>query len=102
MQRLAGLMIAFVSARFIAYTWHTALSEGQFSLRGSLSFPAFLVLGFGLFLFPGYKDERIARGEDISGLKGMALITTRWWIILAIGLLASSVNYLLLTSLSSI
>jgi hypothetical protein len=84
MQRLAGLMIALVSAGFIAYTWHTALSEGEFSVKGSLSFPAILVLGLGLFLFPNYKDERLARGEDISGL------------------FASSMNYLFLTSHSSL
>jgi hypothetical protein len=97
-QRLAGLVIAGISAGLIVYMWHTALIEGQFSVRGSISFPAFFVLGLGLIVFPSYKDERLARGEDISGLKGMRLITTRWWIIIAAGMFASSVNYLLLVS----
>ena len=41
-------------------------------------FPAVFVLGVALILFPGYKEERIARGEDISGLQGWQLITPRW------------------------
>jgi hypothetical protein len=97
-QRIAGLVITLISAGFIVYTWRTALLEGQFSLRGSITFPAFLVLGVGMIIFPSYKAERLARGEDISQLKGMELITTRWWIIIATGMLASSVNYFLLVS----
>ncbi|MBZ5516123.1 MAG: hypothetical protein LAN62_15000 [Acidobacteriia bacterium] len=62
-------------------------------------FPAVFVLGLGIIAFPGYKEERIARGEDISRLQGWRLITPRWWAILIVALLAGAANYFLLSSL---
>jgi ABC-type Fe3+-siderophore transport system permease subunit len=97
-QKFVGLMIALVSGGLLAYLWRTALTEGYFSVRGSLTFPAGLVLGIALVIFPSYRDERLARGEDISKLKGWELITLRWWTIIATALLASSVNYFLLVT----
>jgi hypothetical protein len=34
-------------------------------------------------LFPGYREERLRRGEDISQLAGVALLTSRWHALLA-------------------
>ena len=59
-------------------------------------FPPFLFVGLGLILFPDYKTERIARGEDISRMEGISLLTARWWIILIIGLIAGFGNFALL------
>jgi hypothetical protein len=60
--------------------------------KAALVFPAFLVLGVALMLIPGYREERIARGEDVSGLKGARLITPRWWAVLALAIAASLAN----------
>jgi hypothetical protein len=54
------------------------------------------VAGLALVLFPGYKEERLARGEDISALSGTQLLTPRWWVVLVIALLAGLANYGLL------
>lgn len=43
-------------------------------------------------LIPGYREERIARGEDVSRLQGMQLITPRWWAVLALALAAPLAN----------
>jgi len=51
------------------------------------------VLGLGLALFKGYRQERIERGEEISGLEGAALITPRWWAVLAVGAVAGLLNF---------
>jgi len=98
-QRLGGLFIALLGAGFTGWTWYTAFYEGDFNRKASMIFPAFFVLGLGMILFPGYREERIARGEDISRLKGWKLITPRWWVILIIALVAGGVNYLLVSSL---
>ncbi len=98
-QRYAGLAIALVSAGFTAFNWKTAVTEGYFYVKSSLLFPALFFVGIAMIFFPSYKEERLSRGEDISGLKGFKLLTLRWWIILLIGLLAGGVNYLLLDSL---
>jgi ABC-type Fe3+-siderophore transport system permease subunit len=97
-QRLGGAFIALVGGGGVAWSWYTALNRGYYYSKASFLYPAFCVLGLGLLLFPGYKEERIARGEDISGLSGMQVLTPRWWAILVVALLAGLGNYLLLSS----
>lgn len=97
-QRLAGTILAFVGAAFTAWIWFTALTEGSFLVKASLLFPAVFVVGVGLMLVPDFREERIARGEDITELQGWRLITPRWWAILATGLLAGAINFYLLSS----
>ncbi len=77
-QQLGGVLIALLGGGFTAWSWYTALNEGYFYRKASMLFPAFFILGVGLIIFPGYKEERIARGEDISEMKGWELITPRW------------------------
>lgn len=98
-QQLGGALIAVSSAGFTWWQWHTALNEGHYFKMASMAFPAFCVFGLGLIVFPGYKEERIARGEDIANLSGVDLLTPRWWVILVVGLLAGFGNYALLSSL---
>jgi ABC-type Fe3+-siderophore transport system permease subunit len=96
-QQLGGLFIAVIGGVLTGWTWYTALYNGYFNRRASLIFPAFLVIGLALIIFPGYKEERIARGEDVSRLQGAKLITRRWWVILIAALAAGGLNYLLLS-----
>src|SRR5262245_4504688 len=92
-QQLGGLFIALIGCGFTAWSWRTALIEGYYYSNASLVFPAFCVVGLGLILFPGYKEERLARGEDISQMSGHELITARWWAILVVALAAGIGNY---------
>ena len=98
-QRLTGLSFTLLGGGFTLWSWNAALNEGYFHRRASILFPAVCVIGLGLILFPGYKEERIARGEDISQMKGWKLITLRWWVILAVALIAGIVNALLVSVL---
>ena len=98
-QQLGGLLIALLGAVLTAWTWYTGPDEGYFYRKASMLFPAFFVLGVALVLLPGYKKERITRGEDISGMRGCQLITPRWWVILAVAFGAGIGNYILLSSL---
>jgi hypothetical protein len=98
-QQLGGLVIALIGAGFTGWSWYTALHEGYFYRKASMMFPAFFFLGMGLLLFPGYREERVARGEDISRMQGWRLITLRWWAILVLALVAAGLNYLLLSFL---
>ena len=85
-----------VSLAGVVGIWYMAFSKGYFYPYAAMVFPAFAFVGLGLIVFPNYKDERIARGEDISELSGTQLLTMRWWAILVIGLLAGFSNLLLL------
>jgi ABC-type Fe3+-siderophore transport system permease subunit len=96
-QRLGGLFLMLLGGGFSAWGWYTAINEGYYYRKANMLFPAVFILGFGLLMFPGYKEERIARGEDISGLSGIKLLTPRWWAILIVALIAGFGNYLILS-----
>lgn len=95
-RRAVGLGMAAVSAWLTNLSWVQLRRDGQFSLAAALIGPAFCVIGLGLVLFKGYRQERLERGEDISQLQGMALLTPRWKAVLAVALAAMAVNYALL------
>jgi ABC-type Fe3+-siderophore transport system permease subunit len=98
-QKLAGLLIALAGTLYTAWMWHTALNDGYYYRKASMIFPAFFIIGLGMIIFPGYKEERVARGQDISGLQGMKLITPRWWAVLIIAMAAGGLNLFLLSRL---
>ena len=91
-ERLGGLFIATIGTILTIWTWQSALADGHFYVKGALLGPAFSTIGVGLFVFPGYKTERIDRGEDISQLSGAGLITPRWWVILVAAIVSGCVN----------
>lgn len=91
-ERLGGLFIATMGTILTVWTWQSALSDGRFYVKAAMLGPAFTVIGLGLLLFPGYKTERIQRGEDISQLSGAALMTPRWWGILAMAMGSGFMN----------
>jgi hypothetical protein len=97
-QKLFGLFLILLGAAFTAWCWYTAFYKGYFYPKASMLFPACIVIGLGLIIFPGYREERVARGEDITCLSGFRMITPRWWIIIIIGLVTGCVNYFLLLS----
>jgi hypothetical protein len=101
-QQIGGIVMALIGAGFTAWNWRTALSDGYYYPKASMLFPAFCIVGLGLILFPGYREERVARGEDISELDGWKLITARWWGILVVALVVGIGNYLLLSSFSGL
>jgi ABC-type Fe3+-siderophore transport system permease subunit len=98
-QQIAGLCIFAVCSAATVWVWYTAFFQGYFYIKASMIFPALAVVGLGSVLFPDYKTERIARGEDISEMEGIKLLTVRWWAILAIALVCSFANFIFLKSL---
>ncbi|WP_208099092.1 hypothetical protein [Nostoc sp. 106C] len=97
-ERFGGFFIASIAAALTIWNWDLALHKGYFYLKVSIIGPSFFVLGLGLILFPGYQQERIARGEDITNLKGLELLTPRWWAILVISLGLGLGNWLIMLS----
>jgi len=90
------LLIAVLASALTAWGWHTALQHGYYH-RATAVGPPFFIVGVALILFPGYREERIARGEDITNLEGMELITPRWWGVTVLALICAGGNILLLT-----
>jgi ABC-type Fe3+-siderophore transport system permease subunit len=95
-QQGGGAFIFLLGAGISIWNWHHFLVSGLYFRKAALLFPAFAVIGLGLLLFPGYREERLARGEDLAKLAGIRLITPRWWAILAAALLAGGLNLYLM------
>jgi len=85
-RRIGGAFIVLVSLLGMWASWSQVMEHGNFKIAFTIALPAFLAVGVGLLLFPGYREERLARGEDISKLEGYALITPRWWGVLVVGM----------------
>jgi hypothetical protein len=92
-RRLAGLGIAIGGGYITRLAWIQAARDGQFSTLGGFGGPGFVVLGLGLVLFKGYRQERLEHGEDISHLQGLALLTPRWKAVLVVALVAGLADF---------
>lgn len=95
-EKIGGFLIFFVSVLFTWYIWNTALTKGYFLVKVAGFAPAAAVMGLALVLFPSYKEERIAKGEDVSKLQGAQLMTPRWWAVLIVALTLGFINIYLL------
>ena len=89
-QAVAGVCIAAMGAWLSWLAWHGAVRDAEFSMRASSLGPAFVVLGLGLAVFGGYREERLARGDGLEGLQGFRVITPRWWALLALAFAAAA------------
>lgn len=89
-QAIAGAFIAGCGVFMSWIAWNQTVRDAEFSMRGSMLGPAFVVIGLGLAAFGGYKEERLARGESLEGLQGLQLLTPRWWGVLALSLAAAA------------
>jgi hypothetical protein len=95
-ERLGGLSIATIGAFLTILTWRAAISRGHYYLLAAIGAPAFTMIGIALILVPGYRTERLQRGENLDLLSGWELITARWWGILAIALGSGFINLAIL------
>jgi ABC-type Fe3+-siderophore transport system permease subunit len=95
--RIGGLFIFTIAAGLTVNPWYDLIYNRYYYPKAVLIGPCFVVIGLALILFPSYREERIARGEDISSLQGIDLITTRWWVILFIAIGAGFLNLYLVS-----
>ena len=95
-ERLGGLFIATIGALLTMWAWRSALDTGHYYLLAAMGGPAFTIVGIALILVPGYRTERLQRGEDLDRLSGWELITARWWGILAIAVGSGFINLAIL------
>lgn len=95
-ERLGGFALALVGAGLVALIWRQVTADGTFSLAGAMTGPAFGVVGLALLAVPGYRSERLARGESPDAFEGLDVLTPRWKAILALAVAAGVLHLLLL------
>jgi hypothetical protein len=95
-ERLGGLFMATIGVLLTIWTWRAAIDRGHYYLLTAIGAPAFTTIGIALIFVPGYRTERLGRGEDLDLFSGWALITARWWGILAIALGSGFINLAIL------
>ena len=93
---MGGFFLAALGLGFTAWLWWLRGNPGVVYRQAAFLFPAVAVIGLGLVIFPGTREKRLGRGEEIAQLQGVRLITPRWWVILALSLAAGAANVLLL------
>lgn len=77
LERLGGLFIALCGAWLTWFAWKAAHMPGGFLSVGATG-PGFVLIGVALLCFPGYRSERLMRGESLEGKEGIELLTPRW------------------------
>jgi membrane protein YdbS with pleckstrin-like domain len=96
-QRIIGAVLVLLSTAAMGWLWYQVVKQAQYYSTLAAVVPIFLVIGLGQLVFGGYREERVARGEDVSKLSSVEMITPRWWVVLALAIIAGLANFYLLS-----
>lgn len=96
-QRIIGAVLLLLSAAAMGWLWYQVVKQAQYYSTLAAVVPIFLVIGLGLLIFGGYREERLGRGENISKLSSVQMITPRWWVVLALSIVAGLANFYFLS-----
>lgn len=91
---LGGFIILLLSGGLYFWNWYLLFNESRYYPKAMMIGAAMMFAGLGLIIFGGYRTERISKGEDISRLSGLKLLTPKWWCILIVSLLFAFANWI--------
>lgn len=91
---IGGFIILVISAALYFGNWYLIINDGRYYPKAMFIGAMTMFVGLGLIIFGGYRTERIARGEDISQLNGLKLLTPKWWGILIVSLVFAFANWI--------
>jgi len=97
-QRLVGALMLVVCGGFTAWTWYTALQEGYYSRKAAALFPALLVFGLGLLVFP-IDVERLKAEHGVERIESPEQVPPAWWGVFFAALAAGLGNWYALSQL---
>jgi hypothetical protein len=98
LQRIAGLFLLLLGAGFVAWQWHTALTEGGFSPKAAAFFPMFAVLGLGMMLFPIDRAELMAK-HGVEKPQSFKHLPPAWKFFLVLAIAAGAGNWIAMINL---
>lgn len=97
-QRLVGVLLLAVAAGFTAWVWYTALTEGSYYRKAAAIFPAFVVIGLGMALFPIDVDKLRAK-HSVEHIQSFRQLPLAWKVLLFVALVAGFGNWYALAQL---
>jgi len=91
---LWGTFLLALGVWLTLYGWQVVAEDGWFNVAGTIFGPATILLGALLVAFPGYRNGRLARGEDPEALQGWAMLMPRWKVVTVIAIGLGLFNYM--------
>jgi hypothetical protein len=91
-QSIGGVTLFFLGLGLTIMNWSFWFNDGSFYPKAALAGPAFAILGLALVAMPGYREERLAKGQNLADYPKYKIITPRWWAVLVTGLVLGGIN----------
>lgn len=91
---IGGFILLGISGGLYFWNRYSIFKRQSYYPKAMIFGAAMMIVGLGLIIFGGYRTERINRGEDISKLSGLKLLTPKWWGVLAAALIFAFANWI--------
>ena len=97
-QRILGLLLFIVGIAFTAWIWSRGINQNYIYINASMLFPAFMIMGLGLILFP-FDPEALREKWGVDRIESIGQVPGVWWVIIVVSILIGIGNYFVLVSL---
>ena len=96
-QRTVGLILFILGIAVTIWTWKSGVNQNYISINASMLFPALMVMGLGLLLFP-VNPEKLKEKWGVEKIESIGQVPGIWWIIIVVSIIVGILNYFILIS----
>ena len=96
-QRIFGLLLFILGTAFTAWIWSRGINQNYIYINASMLFPAFIIMGLGLILFP-FDSQELQEKWGSDKIESIGQVPGVWWVIIVISILIGIGNYFVLVS----
>jgi hypothetical protein len=94
-QRIGGTILFILGAGATAWTWHSALTEGEYYPKVAMLGPAFAVVAIGMIVFPMDMEQlRLEHGVPKPDKLRFAHFPLIWKAITVVAVIAGVVDWI--------
>lgn len=92
-QRVVGLFLLLVGGGLTAWSWYTAVNDGNYYRKAAALLPVVAVAGLGMLLFP-IDMERLRAEHGVDRPQKLAHYPRAWKVLFVVAILAGLGNWL--------
>jgi len=96
-QRIFGSLLFLIGVVITLWIWDRGINQNYIYINASMLFPAFMIMGLGLVLFP-FDAETLQEKWGVDKIESIGQVPGIWWIIIVISILIGIGNYFILVS----